>query len=119
MAYDNYLYERVANTLRNRSILFDENKMFGGVAFMVNQKMCVGVMGETLMARIDPAMYEESLKRKGCHPMEFTGRPMKGYVTVTPEGMDLDEDLEHWIGLALEFNPRAKSSKKKHAKKRS
>ncbi len=113
MAYDNYLSERISAALRNRSIAFKEKHMFGGVAFMVDEKMCVGVMGESLMARIGPDIYEESLKRKGCLPMEFTGKPMKGYVTVTPEGLDMDEDLDHWIVLALEFNPRAKSSKKK------
>lgn len=113
MAYDKYLSERISSALKNRSIPFEEKHMFGGVAFMVDGKMCVGVMGESMMARLDPAIYEESLKRNGCQPMEFTGRPMKGYVTITPEGMDMDHDLDQWIGLALEFNPRAKSSKKK------
>ena len=113
MAYDNYLSERISNALRNKGIVFDEKHMFGGVAFMVDEKMCVGVIGENMMARINPAIYEESLERKGCQPMEFTGRPMKGYVTITPGGIDMDHDLDHWIGLALEFNPRAKSSKKK------
>lgn len=113
MAYDNYLYERIANALRNKGIAFNEKKMFGGVAFMVDDKMCVGVMNDGMMVRIDPAVYEDALKREGCQPMEFTGRPMKGFVTVSQEGIDLDEDLDHWIGLALEFNPRAKASKKK------
>lgn len=80
---------------------------------MVDDKMCVGVMNDGMMVRIDPAVYEDALKREGCQPMEFTGRPMKGFVTVSQEGIDLDEDLDHWIGLALEFNPRAKASKKK------
>lgn len=113
MAYDNYLYERISNTLKNRNINFVEKNMFGGVAFMVDEKMCVGIMGDTMMARIGPEVYEASLERTGCQPMDFTGRPMKGYVTITQDGMDLDEELDYWIGLALEFNPRAKSSKKK------
>ncbi len=113
MAYDNYLSERISSALQNRSISFEEKHMFGGVAFMVDGKMCVGVMGDSMMARLDPAIYDESLKSKACQPMEFTGRPMKGYVTISPEGLDMDHDLDHWIGLALEFNPRAKSSKKK------
>lgn len=116
MAYDNYLYDRVGNALRNRGAAFKEKRMFGGVAFMVDDKMCVGVMKEGLMARIDPEASEEALKREGCKPMEFTGRPMKGFVTISQEGMDLDEDLDYWIGLALEFNPRAKASKKKSSK---
>jgi len=85
----------------------------GGLAFMVDEKMCVGVVGENLMARIDPEAVNEALTKKGCKPMDFTGRPMKGFVFVEPEGIDLDEDLDYWIELALEFNPRAKASKKK------
>lgn len=113
MAYDNYLGERLAASLRNQGVNFLEKRMFGGLAFMVDEKMCVGVIKDSLMARIDPAVYESSLKRKGCRPMEFTGRPMKGFVSVSPEGIDLDEDLDYWVGLALEYNPRAKSSKRK------
>lgn len=80
---------------------------------MVDDKMCVGVVRENLMARIDPDIYEKALEKNGCKPMEFTGRPMKGFVFVEPEGVDQDEELEWWIGLALDFNPRAKSSKRK------
>ena len=55
---------------------------------------------------------EEAFTKTGCAPMDFTGRPMKGYVFVKPEGFDMDEDLEYWIDLALKFNPQAKKSKK-------
>ncbi len=65
------------------------------------------------MARIDPEIYDEALSKPGCHEMNFTGRPMKGFVQVEPEGIDMDDELEHWINLCLEFNPKAKSSKKK------
>ena len=67
---------------------------------------------ENLMCRIDPEIYEIALTRKGCIPMDFTGKTMKGFVFVEPEGIDLDEELDYWIELALEFNPRAKYSKK-------
>ena len=65
------------------------------------------------MARIDPEIYEEALTKKGCREMDFTKRPMIGYVYVEPEAIDLDEDLAYWVQLCLDFNPKAKSSKKK------
>ena len=80
---------------------------------MVDDKMCVGILDETLMARIGPDKYDDALKLKGCKPMDFTGRPMKGYVFITAAGTDMEKDLEYWVQLALEFNPLAKRSKKK------
>ena len=69
-------------------------------------------MKDSLMARIDPDIYEAALKKKGCRPMDFTGKPMQGYVFVDPVAIDMDKDLEYWIQLCLDFNPKAKSSKK-------
>jgi hypothetical protein len=66
------------------------------------------------MARIDPQEYESALTRKGCREMDFSRRPMKGFVFVDPEGIDLEDDLETWIDLALDYNPRARSSKNKN-----
>lgn len=80
---------------------------------MVDDKMCLGVTGDNLMVRLAPEIYDASLKRKGCQPMDFTGRPMKGFVFVTSDGCDLDDDLDHWVEVALEFNPRAKASKRR------
>jgi len=91
--------------------------MMGGLCYLVDGKMTVGIVKNQLMARIDPDIYQEALQRKGAKEMDFTGRPMKGYVFVSPEGMDLDEDLDYWIRLAIEFNPKAKASKKKEPKK--
>ncbi|MBN2175929.1 MAG: TfoX/Sxy family protein [Bacteroidales bacterium] len=85
--------------------------MMGGIAFMVEDKMCVGVVKDNLMARIDPEIYEQSLQNPGCREMDFTGRPMKGFVFVEPKATDMDDDLTYWIGLALEYNPKTKSSK--------
>jgi TfoX/Sxy family transcriptional regulator of competence genes len=87
--------------------------MMGGLCFMVDEKMCVGVNKDDLMARIDPEIYSDALKRKGSREMDFTGRPMKGFVFVELTGTDVEKDLEYWIKLALQFNPKAKSSKKK------
>lgn len=80
---------------------------------MVNEKMCVGVVKNELMARIGPDNYELALQKEGCKEMNFTGRAMKGYVFVTEEGTDLDDDLEYWLQMALDFNPIAKASKKR------
>ena len=113
MAYDKYLAERIRNTLKEKGQSFEDKEMMGGICFLVDEKMCVGVIRDMLMARIGPDAYEESLTRKGCRPMDFTKKPMKGYVYVEPEGIDMDKDLSEWIQLALDFNPRAKSSKKK------
>ena len=67
--------------------------------------MCVGITKNNLMARIDPDIYEEALTKPGCQEMNFTGRPMKGFVFIEPEGIDMDEELEYWIQLCLDFNP--------------
>jgi TfoX/Sxy family transcriptional regulator of competence genes len=113
MAYDIHLAERIKAVLREKRVSFDEKKMMGGLCFLVKDKMCVGIVKDSLMARIDPDIYEMALKENGCREMDFTGRPMKGYVFVDPEGIDMDSDLEHWIGRCLDFNPKAKASRKK------
>ena len=115
MAYDEKLAERVRRSFNKARVCFEEKRMMGGLCFMVDGKMCVGVEKERLMARIDPAAYENALKRKGCVPMDFTGRPMRGFVFINPEGLASATELETWLNLALEFNPKAKSSKAKSA----
>lgn len=111
MSYNEQLTIRVREALRNQKKVV-EKKMFGGITYMVNGKMCVGVVKDEIMARIDPIIYEKALKRKGCHEMRFTGKPMKGFVFVSPEGTKSKKDLEYWVGLAIEFNKVAKVSKK-------
>lgn len=113
MAYDEHLAERVKKILKEKHVHFEEKKMMGGLCFMVDDKMCMGVEKDMLMARIDPDLYEKALKKKGCREMNFTGRPMKGFVFVEPLGIDMDKDLEYWVLLCLDYNPRAKSSRKK------
>ncbi len=113
MAYDEFLAERIQLILKEKSVSFEEKKMMGGLTFMVDGKMCVGIVKNNLMARIGPDAYGDALTKTGCKEMNFTGRPMKGYVFIEPEGYDMDEDLEYWIQLALDFNPFAKSGKKK------
>ena len=82
----------------------------GGLTFMVNGKMSLGIVKDDLMVRLDPAVYEAALKRTGCRVMDFTGKPMKGFVFVNPKGTGRKEQLHVWIALALAFNKRAKAS---------
>jgi TfoX/Sxy family transcriptional regulator of competence genes len=113
MAYSEYLADRVRGSLRNLNSTYSEKKMFGGMVFMVDDKMCVGIVNDDLMVRVDPANQDEFLQEKGCRIMDFTKRPMKGYLYVSPEGIDMDEELDRWVQRCLDFNPKAKSSKKK------
>lgn len=113
MAYNEYLAERIASDLNQKGIPFLEKKMFGGICFMVDEKMCVGVVKEQLMARVDPEEEAKLLNEKGAELMKFTGRPMKGYLFISDDGWDADKDLSFWVDKCLAFNPKAKSSKKK------
>ena len=113
MAYDELLADRIQNLLREKNVVNEEKKMMGGLCFMVDNKMCIGIVKDELMARIDPEIYHEALSKKGSKEMNFTGRPMKGFVFVEPNGIDMDKDLEFWVNLCLDFNPKATSSKKK------
>ena len=113
MAFDTHLADRISRFLKDSNQNFYDKKMFGGLCFMVNDKMCVGVLKDEVMARIHPDEYEKALTKEGCSEMNFTGRPMKGFVFLSPDATDLDSDLEYWLQLALDFNPLAKSSKKK------
>ncbi len=91
----------------------EEKKMFRGVTFMVNGKMCVSVSGDNLMCRIEPEIYDEALEKKGIKAVIMKGRAMKGWVYVSEEGVKSKKDFDYWIGLPLEFNKQAKASKKK------
>ncbi len=113
MAFEEQLAARVRSFFTRRNATFAEKRMMGGLCFLVDDKMCAGVEKARLMVRLDPEIYEEALKRKGCVPMDFTGRPMRGFVFVKKGGFASDRDLDSWLGLALEFNPKAKSSKKR------
>jgi TfoX/Sxy family transcriptional regulator of competence genes len=112
MAYD----EKLANRIRERFEDLpdvEEKKMMGGLTFMYNGKMCVGVMKDELMCRIDPELHDTLVEKTGCRTMDFTNRPMIGYVLIDETGMKSKKDFDYWIDLALDFNKRAKASKKK------
>jgi hypothetical protein len=80
---------------------------------MINDKMCIGIIKDKIMRRIDPDVHQEALAKPGCRIMDFTGRPMKGYVMVDDIGMRSKKQFDYWIDLCLDFNKRSKSSKKK------
>ena len=114
MAYDEHLADRIRQAFRELHAVTEKKKMMGGLCFMVNDRMCAGIVNESLMARVDPEIYTEALTRSGCREMDFTGRPMKGFVFVEAQGLDDDEDLIGWIQLCLDYNPKARSSQKRH-----
>jgi hypothetical protein len=116
MAYSEFLADRVRERLRAQRVT--EKKMMGGLIFMVNNKMCIGVdvdrktRQDRIMVRVGKNAYEHLLKKNGCREMDFTGKPMKGFLFIYPEGFDQENDLDFWIGQALEFNKEALSSQR-------
>ena len=116
MAYNEKLADRVREILAVSHKKIQEKSMFGGLCFMVNNKMCVGVEQERLMVRLDPAKYDEAMEKEGAGPMDFTGRVMKGFVFVDIGALNTKKKLEYWLSLASEYNKIAKASKKKNKK---
>ena len=118
MAYNEKLADQTRELISLTHKNVEEKKMFGGLCFMVNDKMCVGVEQERLMVRLDPERYDEVMEKEGCKPMDFTGKVMKGYVFVDADMLKTKKQLAYWINLALEFNKKAKPSKKKTSAKK-
>ena len=102
MAYSEELAERIREVVDGRSGV-SERKMFGGVTWMVNGNMACGVMGEDLMVRLDRADAKAAQAEEHVGPMEFTGRPMRGFVTVAAEGIEGDADLGRWVDAGADF----------------
>jgi TfoX/Sxy family transcriptional regulator of competence genes len=114
MAYSETLAERVRNHLYSFSTLkIEEKKMFRGLAFLVNGKMCVNVSGENLMCRFAPELEEEVAEKPGFQPMIMKGRQLKGYCYVSEDGYKSKANFNYWLTLCLDFNATAKASKKK------
>lgn len=105
MAYNTLLAENVRQYLKSKHVFpIVEKKMFGGLAFMVNGKMCINISGNNLMCRFNPRQTEELTKRIGYKPMIMKNRNYKGYCYVEPIGFDKDSDFEFWVDLCLAFN---------------
>lgn len=117
MAYNEKLADRVREIIAFTGKKVEEKRMFGGLCFMVDDKMCVGVESERMMVRIDPAIYDEAVEKDGCVPMDFTGKAMKGFVFVDEAVLKTKKQLDYWMNLALAYNNIAKASRKKTKKK--
>ncbi|PZF74901.1 TfoX/Sxy family protein [Taibaiella soli] len=113
MAANEQLANRVREMLADHTDDITEKKMFGGICFMVNDKMCVAVGKDHLMVRLDPAIYDIAIEENGCRPMILGDREMKGYVWVDEEVLHTQKQLMHWVKRGLEYNQFAKPSKKR------
>jgi TfoX/Sxy family transcriptional regulator of competence genes len=113
MAYNEKLADRVREIISLSHKNVEEKKMFGGLCFMVNGKMCVGVEKERIMVRFDPALNDEVMEKEGCTPMDFTGKVMKGFAFVDATVLNTSKKLRYRVQLALDYNKKAKASKKK------
>jgi TfoX/Sxy family transcriptional regulator of competence genes len=102
MAYDETLAARVRKLL-SPTDGFAEKKMFGGLCFLMHGHMCCGVLKEELVLRLEPERAQEALRRPHTRPMDFTGRPLKGFVFVEAPGMRTDRQLREWVTMALTF----------------
>ena len=118
MAYDEGLAQRLRDALIDeRGVV--EKKMFGGLCLMVDGKMCVGVIGDELMARVGAEGHAAALSRPHVRPMDFTGKPLKGFVYVSAEGIESERALEEWVQLGVAYaRTQAKAERAKPAKSR-
>lgn len=103
MAYDEDVANRVREALAGADVMADERNMFGGLAFMVRGHMTVGIIGDELMVRVGPDGHEDALALPHARPMDFTGRPMTGFVYVAPEGFAGATAMSGWVQRGLAF----------------
>jgi TfoX/Sxy family transcriptional regulator of competence genes len=108
--------EKIANKIRialegTKNLV--EKKMFGGIAFMVNDKMCMGVDNDAIMLRCEPEMTNELLAKKGARPFDLTGKPMKGWLLIDEDGTKNKKDFDFWVNIAIEANKKAVAPKSK------
>jgi TfoX N-terminal domain len=116
MAYDIQLADKLRAAMAGVPNT-EEKHMFGGVCFMVDHKMCIGISKNELMCRTDPDRYDELMQREGCRQMDFTGKPMKGYHFVSGKGLE-EPAFSEWVALCLDYNKTVQPPKKKAAKKK-
>lgn len=115
MAYNDKLTLRVREALAHLPDV-EEKRMFRGVAFMVNGKMCITVGDDEMMLRIDPSLHEELLENKPCRTVIMRGREYKGWILVNEDDIQRKKEFEYWVSLALDFNKKAKVSVKRKKK---
>lgn len=102
MAYDQEVAERIRRRIEEMQP-YTEKRMFGGIAFFVNGNMACGVIGDSVMVRVGPERYEEAMAQPHAGPFDLTGRPMKGWVSIAPEGYASDEGLAGWVSQGVAF----------------
>jgi TfoX/Sxy family transcriptional regulator of competence genes len=112
MAFNEKLADRVREVIAATHKKVKEKKMFSGLCFMVNDKMCVTVHSHRIMVRLNPELFDTAVEKEGCGPMVMSGKIMKGFVLVNEEVLKTKRQLDYWVQLALAFNKIAKSSKK-------
>jgi TfoX/Sxy family transcriptional regulator of competence genes len=112
MAFNEKIADRIRIALDGTKNLV-EKKMFGGIAFMVNDKMCLGVDKDDIMLRCEPEMTEELLSKQGVRPFDLTGKPMKGWLLVSEDGISTKKNFDYWVQVAVEANKKATTKKKK------
>lgn len=111
MAVNEALTRRVRDLLAGTPKVV-EKRMFRGITFMVDGKMCVSVGDDRIMCRIDPELHGEAVEKPGCRTVEMGGRPYRGFVYVDEGSLATRKALQAWVSLALEFNSRARASKR-------
>ena len=102
MAFDEGLAQRIRESLGRQPGLV-EKKMFGGVGFILQGNMACGVNKDDLILRVGPQRYEELLADPEARPFDFTGRPMKGWLMIGPDGYESDDALTRWLNLGIDF----------------
>ena len=113
MAYNEQLADRVREVIAVTQKKVEEKKMFSGIAFMVNKKLCVSVSNNRIMCRVDPDLHDDLTGKPGCTTVVMKGRDYKGYIWVNESVLASKKHIDYWINLALDFNPKAKATVKK------
>lgn len=117
MAYNEALADRIRIVLGQQEGV-TEQKMFGGISFMVNGKMAAGVQKDDLLLRVSEEQFHQALSRPHVRPMDFTGRPMVGFLYIAPGGCEADADLQAWVDMAVAYaksQPAKKATRKRKA----
>jgi TfoX/Sxy family transcriptional regulator of competence genes len=109
--YNQKLTEKLRKALAHLPDV-EEKKMFRGVVFMVNGRMCISAGDDEIMCRIDPSLHDDLIKKNGCRSVIMKNREYKGYIYIKEDNLKNKNEFDYWIGLALEFNKKAKASKK-------
>lgn len=113
MAYSEKLALQIAEILLEKDIFFTEKKMFGGLAFMIEERMALGVVKDSLMIRCTVDEHEKLLESETCREMDFTGKPMRGFLFIDEPFYDTEKKLKNWVETALDFIQNSIPKKKK------